>query len=242
MRWKYAGFQLLDLQDYPGQGSAYVGILDAFLDTKGLCSEREWRQWCNDVVPLLVADSYCFTNEEGIHAKLQTANYSGASLKGKTLSWRLDDQYGTLSLPDGEGLIDVGALDISLKAYKQAAQLQLVLQVDGTDYRNTYNLWVYPAKQKLKKKGIIITREITDEIGKKLENGARVLLMPDSMKLCVGGLFQTDYWNYRMFKTISENNKKAVSPGTLGILTSPEHPIFKGFPTEMHTNWQWFPR
>ena len=25
-----AGFQLLDLQDYPGQGSAYVGILDAF--------------------------------------------------------------------------------------------------------------------------------------------------------------------------------------------------------------------
>lgn len=44
-----------------------------------------------------------------------------------------------------------------------------------------------------------------------------------------------------MFKTICENNKKKVSPGTLGILTNPEHPIFKGFPTEMHTNWQWFP-
>jgi hypothetical protein len=68
-----------------------------------------------------------------------------------------------------------------------------------------------------------------------------VLLMPDSSKLCVGGLFQTDYWNYRMFKTISENNKKTVSPGTLGILTDPQHPIFRSFPTEMHTNWQWFP-
>ena len=44
-----------------------------------------------------------------------------------------------------------------------------------------------------------------------------------------------------MFKTICENNKKKVSPGTLSILTNPEHPIFKGFPTEMHTNWQWFP-
>ena len=50
-----AGFQLLDLQDYPGQGSAYVGILDAFMQSKGLCAESEWRGWCNDVVPLLNA-------------------------------------------------------------------------------------------------------------------------------------------------------------------------------------------
>ena len=57
----------------------------------------------------------------------------------------------------------------------------------------------------------------------------------------VGPLFQTDYWNYRMFKTISENNKREVSPGTLGILTRPEHPLFNAFPTEEHTNWQWFP-
>ena len=27
----------------------------------------------------------------------------------------------------------------------------------------------------------------------------------------------------------------------LGILTDPLHPLFKSFPTEMHTNWQWFP-
>ena len=55
------------------------------------------------------------------------------------------------------------------------------------------------------------------------------------------GLVTTDYWNYRMFKTICDNNKKAVSPGTLGILTDPKHPIFVDFPTEYHTNWQWYP-
>ena len=60
-------------------------------------------------------------------------------------------------------------------------------------------------------------------------------------QLLLGGLFQTDYWNYRMFKTISENNKKPVSPGTLGILTNPEHSVFSQFPTEEHTSWQWFP-
>ena len=238
-----AGFQLLDLQDYPGQGSAYVGLLDAFLDSKHLCTVREWRQWCSDVVPLLVSPAYCFTNAEGIHAKIQVANYGGQSLKGKTLTWTLGSQSGTMALPDGEGLLDVGPLDIDLSACQQAVQLQLLLNIDDTNYHNTYDLWCYPAANPVNqlKQGILIAREITDEIGKKLEQGADVLLMPDSSAQCVGGLFQTDYWNYRMFKTISENNKKEVSPGTLGILCHPDHPLFALFPTEEHTNWQWFP-
>ena len=82
------------------------------------------------------------------------------------------------------------------------------------------------------------------KVMKKLERGAKVLWMPDTSACkdhVVGGLFQTDYWNYRMFKTISENNHRPVSPGTLGILTDPKHPLFDLFPTEMHSNWQWFP-
>lgn len=238
-----AGFQLLDLQDYPGQGSAYVGILDAFMQSKGLCTESEWRQWCSPVVPLLISPQFCFTNEEGIHAKLQIANYSGESLKGKTLSWSLDGQHGSSILPDGEGLVDIGALDIDLSAYEHPVQLQLKLKIEGTEYQNTYDLWVYPFGVDLSKleQKVIITNELTDKIARQLEKGKSVLLMPDSSKLTIGGLFQTDYWNYRMFKTISENNKKSVSPGTLGILTDPKHPIFRSFPTEMHTNWQWFP-
>ena len=239
-----AGFQLLDLQDYPGQGSAYVGILDAFMDPKGLCTEREWRQWCAPVVPLLIADKYCFTNTEGIHAKVQIANYSGESLKGKKLSWEVSpDIKGEIDTPDGEGLIEAGEINVSLSRYDKPTQLQLLLNIDGTEYQNTYDLWVYPVKDHLKKlqKKVIITNVLTEEIAQQLEKGKSVLLMPDSSKLCVGGLFQTDYWNYRMFKTICEGNKKSVSPGTLGILTDPKHPIFKSFPTEMHTNWQWFP-
>ena len=239
-----AGFQLLDLQDYPGQGSAYVGILDAFMDPKGLCTVREWREWCAPVVPLLVADKFCFTNEEGIHAKVQIANYSGESLKGKKLSWEVSsDLKGEIVLPDGEGLIEAGALIISLSRYDKPTQLQLLLNIDGTEYHNTYDLWVYPTKDNLKrlKKKVIVTNVLTEDIARQLEKGKNVLLMSDSSKLCVGGLFQTDYWNYRMFKTICEGNKKSVSPGTLGILTDPRHPIFRSFPTEMHTNWQWFP-
>ena len=243
-----AGFQLLDLQDYPGQGSAYVGILDAFLDPKGLCTEREWRQWCAPVVPLLIADKFCFTNEEGIHAQIQIANYSGESLKGKTLIWQLGSQFGIHILTDGEGVIDAGPLDVDLSAYDQPTQLQLSLSIEDTEYfgvpyHNTYDLWVYPSWTDLSKleSMVTVTNMLDDVAISQLEKGKSVLLMPDSSMLTVGGLFQTDYWNYRMFKTISENNKKEVSPGTLGILCDPQHPIFKSFPTQMHTNWQWFP-
>ena len=52
-----AGFQLLDLQDFPGQGTALVGILDAFMDSKNVISAEKWRQSCNDVV-LPAVDQY----------------------------------------------------------------------------------------------------------------------------------------------------------------------------------------
>ena len=239
-----AGFQLLDLQDYPGQGSAYVGILDAFLDTKGMCTAEEWRGFCAPVVPLLIADKFCYTNEEVLHADIQIANYGEESLKGKTVTWSFGEKSGAIVVATDEfGLIDAGVLDIPLADYQQATQLELTLQVEGKKECNTYDVWIYPAKNELEtlKEKALITRTLTANVARRLENGESVLLMPDASEQTVGGLFQTDYWNYRMFKTISENNNRHVSPGTLGILTDPAHPLFASFPTEMHTNWQWFP-
>lgn len=235
-----AGFQLLDIQDYPGQGSAFVGILDAFMESKGITTPEEWRQWCSPVVPLLEVEKFCFEDGEKIQAKVKVANYGGTSLYGKKLMWKIGDAEGVMNIfTYDEGLIDVGILVEEISADKPA-KLNISLNIEGTEARNSYELWVYP-KKALEKKGIIIARDLNQEVVKVLEKGGKVLWMPDSLPYTVGGLFQTDYWNYRMFKTICENNKKKVSPGTLGILTNPEHPIFKGFPTEMHTNWQWFP-
>ena len=233
-----AGFQLLDLQDYPGQGSAFVGILDAFMDSKHTTTVRQWRQWCSPVVPLLVTDRFCYQQGDTLHATVQIANYGASSLKGKTLRWRAAGREGTLDIPEGEGLIDAGCITLPIQV-KKAQKDTLQLAIDGTEYHNTYDLWYYP-QYALNKKGIVITKVLTPSIARQLEKGAKVLWMPDSLPHTVGGLFQTDYWNYRMFKTICENNKKSVSPGTLGLLTDPRHPLFGSFPTEMHTNWQWF--
>lgn len=237
-----AGFQLLDIQDYPGQGSAFVGILDAFMESKGITTPEEWRQWCSPVVPLLEMEKFCFEDGEKIQAKVKVANYGGSSLYGKKLKWKIGDAEGVMNIfTYDEGLIDVGILDEEISVDKPT-KLLLTLNIEGTEARNSYELWVYP-KKALEKKGVIIAKNLNQEVVKALEKGGKVLWMPtdNATPYTVGGLFQTDYWNYRMFKTICANNKKKVSPGTLGILTNPKHPIFKGFPTEMHTNWQWFP-
>ena len=44
-----AGYQILDIQDFSGQGTALVGILDAFMDSKGHVTPEEWGQ---DTVPI----------------------------------------------------------------------------------------------------------------------------------------------------------------------------------------------
>ena len=247
-----AGYQLLDLQDYPGQGSAYVGILDAFMDNKGICSREEWRQWCSPVVPMFITDSYCYTTGAGLYGQIQIANYGDVSLKGKTLKWSLDANGNCLSsgkmtiTSDIFGLFTAGTLQVNLSYIKQPTRMDLHLTIDGTEAANSYPLWVYPSCNndnwisKLSK-DIVCCDSLTSEVLAQLQLGGKVLLTPRQSPCTVGPLFMTDYWNYRMFKTICENNNRSLSPGTLGILTDPKQPLFAGFPTDGFTSWQWFP-
>ena len=246
---RMAGFQLLDLQDYPGQGSAYVGILDAFMDSKGLIEPKKWREFCCEVVPLLTTAKFCWTGQETFEGNVEIANYGEHSLKGKSVSWELKTGKrslgkGKMSVPSGLGLLTAGTIRLTLPDIEKACKAELSLKIAGTSYRNTYPLWIYPAKKQLNTEGIVVARQLTDEVLSALKQGRKVLLMPgkeDCKEVTVGGLFQTDYWNYRMFKSICDRIKKPASPGTLGILTNPEHALFKDFPTDFHTNWQWYP-
>ena len=246
---KMAGFQLLDLQDYPGQGSAYVGVLDAFMDSKGLIKPDEWRNFCSEVVPLLIADKYCWTNDDAFHADIKLANYGSGELYDKMLVWEfiVGDatlRQGTFRIPKGRGLLNTGNIDFSLDDITKPVKAGLKLSVPGTDYQNSYPLWVYPEAEEIALDDIYVTNKVDEALQKMLMEGNKVLLMPDASTyadVTVGGLFQTDYWNYRMFKTICENAGKPVSPGTLGILTDPSHPLFNAFPTDSHTSWQWYP-
>ncbi len=248
---EWGGFQLLDLQDYPGQGSAYVGILDAFMESKGLITPEEWRRFCSEVVPLFCTEKFCWTNDEALTGEIEIANYSESDLSGKQLSWTLTDSKqqvldkGVLPLQVKQGeLAKAGTLKPAIASVRKAEKVTLALSIDGTPYRNDYSLWIYPADKEVKPSEEICVTDDLDAHLKYLTEGGKVLWFPSKDKYkeqTVGGLFQTDYWNYRMFRTICENLDRPVSPGTLGILTDPGHPALADFPTEFHTNWQWFP-
>jgi Glycosyl hydrolases family 2, sugar binding domain/Glycosyl hydrolases family 2/Glycosyl hydrolases family 2, TIM barrel domain len=246
-----AGFQLLDLQDYPGQGTALVGILDAFMDSKNVISREEWLQSCNDVVLLLEFPKYCWTDKECFHAKAVVANYSNGSLH-KSLRWEIKKQNGTViqqgafpgqNMGNG-GLTMVGEINFDFSFIRKAEKLTVRIFIPGTPYDNSYPVWVYPTLVSIEKpQDITISENLTHEILSHLQNGGKVLLFPKTKDVegkSYPGLFPPEFWNYGMFKSISEWLRKPVSPGTLGILTNPEHPMFNAFPTDFHTNWQWF--
>ncbi|MCD7898916.1 MAG: beta-glycosidase [Bacteroides sp.] len=246
-----AGFQMLDIQDFPGQGTALVGLLDAFMDSKGLTTPEEFSSFNAEVVPLWESQSYTWYNHETLTGTIKLFNYAKENLKGVTIDWQLIDSQTGLCLKSGavthqevtRGLADMGTVAINLTDIKEAKAMQLSLSVRNTRYNNKYNLWVYPKVVLKKPSSVEVFTQVNEELWKTLRQGKKVLLMPSAdtyPEQTVGGLFTNDYWNYSMFKTISENAGKPVSPGTLGYLIENEHPLFRYFPTSFHSDWQWW--
>lgn len=248
---KMAGFQLLDLQDFPGQGTALIGMLDAFMDDKGVVDKAIWKQSCNDVVIMAEFPSYVWTTDESFTAKVVVANYSNQEIDQPIL-WKITDSEGAVltegsfvnTIPFG-GVSDAGTVDFALSEVAVPAELFLHLEIPGTEYSNKYPIWVYttPSEIEIDTEGITVTDRLSNSTLSTLEKGVSVLLFPNADKLgdkTLDGLFPTNFWNYEMFKGISESNNKPYSPGTMGLLMDPEHPLFNQFPTDFHTNWQWF--
>ena len=247
----FGGFHLLDLQDFPGQGTALVGLLDAFMESKGIITPEEFSHFCNRVVPLVEMEKYCWSNNEQFRAKIKVVNYSEKELKTQPVRWELKNTKGEIVYQNETktdilqgSITNIASFSIDLLKFVKAEKFTLSIFLEGTKYENSYPLWVYPASLDPKTpENIIVTRKLEKAALSKLVEGGNVLLIPefkDIMDLSVGGLFTTDYWNWRMFKNISESNNKPVSPGTMSILTDPKLPLFVDFPTEFHSNWQWW--
>lgn len=238
------GFQLLDLQDYPGQGTALVGLLDAFMQRKEGVDAERFRGCCAPVVPLARFDDHCLRNDRPLHVDLLLANYSEQTWT-EPLDWHLATADGTWSrhgsvrthVAQGD-VAATGTLSLALDEIREAAQLTLTL-TSGTR-RNAYRLWVYPRREEAV---LPVADRLDETLRQRLEAGESVLLAPRReavMRQSVGGLFTPDFWNYSMFKTISEQAGKEVSPGTLSLLVDPTHPLFREFPTDISSDWQWW--
>ncbi|MCH5224609.1 MAG: beta-glycosidase [Muribaculaceae bacterium] len=203
------GIEIFGLQDYPGQGTALVGILDPFMDSKGLADPRDWRQNFTGSPILALFPKFTFNSGETVEIPI---------LGG-------DQSYITLTMPD---------VAVPRKE-------TLILRDKEGMIKNKYDYWVYPKKLP-KVDNVLVTTNLQEAL-KALEKGGRVILMPDSSTVAQASLeplFTPDFWNYRMYRTICDEMHLPPSPGTLGLYIDKEHPALAKFPTESHTDWQWY--
>lgn len=250
----FGGFQLLGLDDFPGQGTALVGILDSYMESKGLIEPFEWRQFCDARVPLLSFDRYTYTTADDFAADAMLANYGPDTIADATATWSIAATDGTeLAAGDFEpgaleqgALTTLGTIDAPLHGVDAPARLEVTLSVAGAeredgaavDLRTSYSIWVYPDSPAPVSGAdeFDVARRFDAETRARLEDGETVLLLPEpsALRSALGGSFQPDFWNYELFK---QNGK----PGTLGMTTDADHPLFDAFPTDGHSDWQWWP-
>jgi hypothetical protein len=237
-----AGFQLLSLNDFSGQGTALVGVLDAFWDEKGYITANEFAQFCNAVVPLVRLPKFVFLNNENVTGDVEVANFSGEVLAAITPKWSLLDKdntiittgvFATTDIPMGL-TAGIGSIDIPLVGFKSAQKC--VLQVQTGKYTNSWNIWIYPHKlPAIDSKGIYIAKNLDKHVRKALDDGAKVLLLA-SGKVENGKdivqYYQPAFWNTSWFRM--------RPPHTTGVLINKNHPLFKRFPTDFYSDLQWW--
>lgn len=242
-----AGYQILDIQDFSGQGTALVGILDAFMDSKGLISPEAWREFCSAHVLMASLDSFIFRSGEALQLPIKFAHYGPSLIEAATLRISLFDAdsvvYTVEQVVEGAfkgGVFDLATIDLTLPELSKAKQLELRIELLGLGIQNRYKLWVYPEVSLVGDAKIVESRDQAS-VRAALEAGHTVLYYPNlSEAQSIEASYCTDFWNYPMFRQISENMNKALPIGTLGLSIRSEHPIFADFPTEDYTTAQWY--
>lgn len=236
-----SGISLLGLQDFPGQGTALVGMLNAHLQPKPFpfAQPENFRKFFCDTLPLVLLEKYTYEVGETLRAEVILGNY-GKKDRRESLQFRLQGENvlitGSLQqtyCPQGKNT-SMGTIVIPLENIEKAVRLDIT--VWAGESVNSYPVWVYPKTEPVCPAGVYETEYLDKETERVLEEGGTVYLAPPAteeyLPMSAQGQFTTDFWSVGTF---------AAQEGCMGQLIDASHPVFKDFPTEFHTNWQWWP-
>ncbi|MBL7970450.1 MAG: beta-glucuronidase [Prolixibacteraceae bacterium] len=242
----FGGFQLLDLHDFPGQGTALVGVLDPFWGEKGYISPAEYNRFCNSTVPLARMKKLVYTSSETFEAEIEVAHYGDEPISACVPEWKITNKTGKLiqsgklpqsNIPVGNGC-KLGNISFPLEAISNPEKLILEVSVNGKS--NSWDFWVYLAKKEVisGEEKIRVVQKLDAVTQKFLQDGGTVLLnlrkgtlskeMGGDIKIGFSSIFWNTAWT------------QGQPPHTLGVLVNPKHPALAEFPTEYHSNYQWW--
>lgn len=248
---EFGGFQLLDLKDYPGQGTALVGMLDAFMEEKSCADSKQWTKFCGPTVLLLEFSRYIWRNGETILLSPVGVHYGETAMEGE-ICIALEDanencngncngnQISKVSC--GKTILQPGGpnrlapVEIALPKSDHAAQYELVIWMENQGIENRYSIWSYPDRKEVSiPENVYVAREWNEYTVAAAKSGKRILWLmnPAQVKNAICGAFIPDFWCYPMFK-------KYNPPGTLGISCDKNHPALSEFPTQRYAQWQWW--
>lgn len=262
-----SGYQLLDLQDFPGQGGAYVGILDAFMESKGIVSEEEWLGFAGDITAMAEMPRFVYTEGEEVKIsfKLRNDKLSNSlnNIKFKYSLNKIDEKcdiikvidHGEISVPSEKGLTDVGEKVFTMPAIheERAVRLRLNVSCDASEYGNSYDIWVFPELNDWNDRETVIKRFESEGIYTAFseedlsaipKDCRKVLFLPDnsgrSGNEAVMFTYASDFWCYPMFRSISESMGKRIPVGTLGLSIRKDHPAVSMMSSETFSTPAWY--
>lgn len=248
----YTGFQLLSLNDYSGQGTALVGVLNVFWHEKGYCTAKDWTQFCAPIVPLVHMPRFVFKGGEPFCADVSVYNATAKELNGKSLVCSFkkgNSEFGGLinvtenmNFAIGKNL-KVGKVEFNMPEVTEPTKFTLEISFSNCDSvldhapgANSYDFWVYP--REIEMPAISSDVYVSDTLNAKaltmLKKGGKVLLTAAG-KVTMGDDVKQTYlpvfWNTSWFKM--------RPPHTTGASIDTNHPLFRNFPTDDWANLNW---
>ncbi len=239
----FGGFQLLDLHDFPGQGTALVGVVDPFWDPKPYVAPKEVTRFCSATVLLARLSKRVFTTDETLTAALEISHFGPTDLANAVIVWSVSDDQGqqiasdrfTVEIVRTGQLSPLREISVPMIDVRSPCKLKLSVRIEGTAAENDWEVWSYPAEvPTAAPDNVRIARFLDDEAVRVLGEGGNVLLLvePNRIKTDVALGFSSVFWNTAW--------TGGQAPHTLGILCDAQHPALALFPTEYHSNWQWW--
>lgn len=236
-----SGYQLLDLHDYLGQGTALVGLLDTFWEPKGYATAAEFRRFNGETVPLARLTQLVLTTRDTLDVPVEIAHYGPHDLADAQAWWRVLDgdgkailagRFDATAIPTGRNT-QLGRITQALAGLPAPAHYRLVVGMDGTAIANDWNFWLYPAELAVDTPPQVLVTQRWDDAERRLAAGGRVLYMPRKADLG---------WTSPPLADVPVFWNRLMNPGwsrMLGLWIDKAHPALAGFPTDGYYDWQW---